>query len=122
MEPTLVSVRDALRFLALPPGPTQIRRPVIVLNRLGQPGGLSRRKVESALKAKVDVVIPDMPRVAELAATLGEAVSKSRNSFRRGVEELARLTAFVRLLDAGVASPTVAAPEKGGLLRRLFGG
>ena len=122
MEPTLASLRDALRFLALPPGPAQIRRPVIVLNRLGQPGGLSRRKIESALKTKVDVVIPDLPRVAELAATLGEALAKDRNGFRRGVVELARLTAFVRLLDAGLGSPADGAPERGGLLRRLFGG
>ena len=122
LEPTLASVRDALRFLALPPGPAQIRRPVLVLNRLGQPGGLPRRKVESALKTKVDIVIPDIPRVAEMAATLGEALTKNRNGFRRGVVELARLTAFVRLLDAGAAAPSVTTPEKGGLLRRLFGG
>ncbi len=122
LEPTLASVRDTLRFLALPPGPSQIRRPVLVLNRLGQPGGLPRRKVESALKTKVDIVIPDIPRVAEMAATLGEAIAKNRNGFRRGVVELARLTAFVRLLDAGAAAPSVTTPEKGGLLRRLFGG
>ncbi len=121
MEPTLASVRDALRFLALPAGPAQIRRPVIVLNRLGQPGGLSRKKIEEALKTKVDVVIPDMPRVAELAATLGEAVTKKHNGFRRGVVELARLTAFVRLLDAGAAPGVDETPVQRSLLRRLFG-
>jgi pilus assembly protein CpaE len=121
MEPTLASVRDALRFLALPPGPAQVRRPVIVLNRVGQVGGLSRKKVEEALKTKVDVAIPDLPRAAELAATLGEAVTKNRNGFRRGIVELARLTAFVRLLDAGAAATGGDAPEKGSLLKRLFG-
>jgi pilus assembly protein CpaE len=121
MEPTLASVRDALRFLALPPGPAQVRRPVILLNRLGQPGGLNRKKIEEALKTKVDIVIPDLPRVAELAATLGEAVTKNRNGFRKGIVELARLTAFVRLLDAGKAAGVEAAPEKRSLLQRLLG-
>jgi pilus assembly protein CpaE len=120
MEPTLACVRDALRFLALPPGPAQARRPVIVLNRLGQPGGLTRRKIEEALKAQVDVVIPDLPRQAELAATLGEAVSKSRNGYRKGVVELARLTAFVRLLDAGKGEALAETGQKKSLWR-LFG-
>lgn len=120
MEPTLACVRDALRFLALPPGPMQARRPVIVLNRLGQTGGLSRRKIEEALKTKVDVVIPDLPRAAELAATLGEAITKNRNGFRKGVVELARLTAFVRLLDAGTKTDTPETPTRRGLWR-LFG-
>jgi pilus assembly protein CpaE len=121
MEPTLASVRDALRFLALPPGPAQTVRPVIVLNRLGQPGGLNRKKIEEALKTKVDIVIPDLPRVAEMAATLGEMVSKNRNGFRRGIIELARLTAFVRLLDAGKTNGEAEAPAKPSLLRRLLG-
>ena len=120
MEPTLVSIRDALRFLSLPPGPAQIRRPVIVLNRVGQPGGLSRKKIEEALKTKVDIAIPDMPRVAELAATLGEAVSKNRNGFRKGIVELARLTAFVRLLDASKETGGAPAPVATSLLRRMF--
>ncbi len=117
MEPTLACVRDALRFLSLPPGPMQARRPVIVLNRLGQTGGLSRRKIEEALKTKVDVVIPDLPRAAELAATLGEAITKNRNGFRKGVIELARLTAFVRLLDAGTKIDPSEAPAKRSLWR-----
>jgi len=97
MEPTLACVRDALRLLGLPPGHGQPRRPVIVLNRVGMKGALTRAKVEEALKTKVDVVIPDLPRAVENAATLGEAIASSRNPFRKGVMELARLTAFVRL-------------------------
>lgn len=119
MEPTLASIRDALRFLSLPPGSAQIRRPVIVLNRLGQPGGLPRKKIEEALKTKVDIVIPDMPRVAELAATLGEAISKDRNAFRKGIVELARLTAFTRLLDGKEAEAGGEVAKKS-LLARLL--
>ena len=99
MEPTLASIRDALRILALPGGAQQGRRPVLVLNRLGMRGALTRRKVEEALKMKIDVVMPDLPRSIQLAATMGEAAVASRNGFSRGIVELARQTAFVRLLD-----------------------
>jgi pilus assembly protein CpaE len=119
MEPTLVGVRDTLRLLSLPAGNAQARRPIIVLNRLGRKGSLSRRKVEEELKTKVDIAIPDMPRAVENAALLGEAVSAKRNGFRRGIIELARLSAFVRLLDAktgGEAEPP--APRKGWRLFR----
>jgi hypothetical protein len=53
------------------------RRPVIVLNRLGMRGALTRRKVEEALKMKIDVVMPDLPRSIQLAATMGEAAAAS---------------------------------------------
>ena len=43
MEPTLVGVRDALRLLALPNGPLQVHRGLLVLNRLKRPGTLTRR-------------------------------------------------------------------------------
>lgn len=100
MEPTLASIRDALRILQLPGGASVGRRPVIVLNRVGMRGALTRRKVEEALKMKIDVVMPDLPRFIQTAATMGEAAVGSRNGFSRGIVELARQTAFVRLLDA----------------------
>ncbi len=111
MEPTLACVRDTLRLLALPHGESQGRRPVLVLNRLGQRGGLPRRKIEDALKTKVDIVIPDLPRVVETAATMGEAIATGRNGFRRGIAELAKLTAFVRLLDGPNGAASEAKPD-----------
>ena len=45
---------------------------MVVLNRTGVPGGLNRKQVEEALKMKVDVAIPDLPRAVGNAATLGE--------------------------------------------------
>ncbi len=106
MEPTLAAVRDTLRLLALPAGLEQTQRAIVVLNRVGVPGGLTRRQVEDALKMKVDVVIPDLPRQVGNAATLGEPAMASSSGFRAGMLELARQVAFVRLLDAAPgASP-----------------
>ncbi len=99
MEPTLAAVRDTLRLLALPAGLEQTQRAIVVLNRVGIPGGLTRRQVEDALKMKVDVAIPDLPRQVGNAATLGEPAMASSSGFRAGLQELARQVAFVRLLD-----------------------
>ncbi len=72
MQPTLVSVREVLRLLALPVGTEQARRPILVLNRAGRPGGLTAAQVQHALGTTPDVVIPDLPRPMEAAATLGK--------------------------------------------------
>jgi pilus assembly protein CpaE len=109
MLPTLASVRATLRFLAVLPKADQARRPIIVLNRLGTPGSLTRRQVEEALAAKVDVVVPDQPRQVAAAATMGELAMTGKSGFRSGILELARHVAFVGLLDA----TAVLEPAKG---------
>ena len=100
MDPTLAAVRDTVRLLTLPKGPRQDQRAVVVLNRVGMAGGLTRRQVEEALKMKVDVAIPDQPRQVGNAATLGEAAMKSSAGMRAGIQDLARQVAGVRILDA----------------------
>jgi pilus assembly protein CpaE len=122
MEPTLAAVRDALRLLALPNGAKQTQRAVLVLNRIGIPGGLNRRQVEDALKMKVDVAIPDLPRQLGHAATLGEPAIKTSSGFRSGILELARQVAFLGLLDssAGAASDATGGDKR--RRWRLFGG
>jgi pilus assembly protein CpaE len=104
MEPTLAAVRDTVRLLTLPKGPRQDQRAVIVLNRVGLPGGLTRRQVEEALKMKVDVAIPDQPRQVGNAATLGEAAMKTSVGMRTAIQELARQVAGVRMLDDGAST------------------
>jgi pilus assembly protein CpaE len=106
MEPTLAAVRDTLRLLALPSGQPQSQRAVVVLNRIGIPGGLTRRQVEDALKMKVDVAIPDLPRQVGAAATLGEPAMATSSGFRAGILELTRQVGGQRLLDS---APEVAA-------------
>lgn len=120
LDPSLAAVRDTLRLLALPPGKSQPRRAVVVLNRVGRPGGLARREIEDALKMKPDVVIPDLPRLAGHAASMGEPVVNARSGFRAGVIALAREVAFVRLLNssAGAKSTDLLGPRR---KRRFFG-
>lgn len=114
LEPTLAGVRDTLRLLALPPGRSQPRRAVVVLNRLGRPGGLTRRQVEDALKMKPDVVIPDLPRLVGMAASMGEPAVAKRGPFRDGIIALAREVAFVRLLDSSVGGKAAGLLEPDG--------
>jgi pilus assembly protein CpaE len=90
MQPTLPSVRDTLRAMALPMGPQQIRRPLTVLNGLGAPGTMTRHEVEKALETKIDVTIPYLPRVVNPAAILARPAVASRGGFRTAIRELVR--------------------------------
>jgi len=119
MDPTLASVRDTLRLLALPNAPMQPRRPVLVLNRLGHPGTLQRRQVEDALKMPVDVVIQDLPKLVGEAATLGEPAAAKRGAFRNGILDLAREVAVLRMNDGpgGGLSGSRVRPRRFGFLK-----
>jgi pilus assembly protein CpaE len=117
MDPSLAAIRDTVRLLGLPKGPGQDQRAVVVLNRTGVPGGLSRKQVEEALKMKVDVAIPDLPRQVGNAATLGEPVLVSSAGFRNGVIDIVRQVASIRLLDGGQDTPS---PMTGQVKRRMF--
>jgi pilus assembly protein CpaE len=120
LDPTLASVRDALRLLAMRAGTGQTRRPIIVLNRQGLPGALNKRQFEEALQAKVDITIPDLPKVVGQAATLGKPASTLRGPFQAAIKELSNQVAASRLLDAvGEAESETGATKKAGL--RLFG-
>lgn len=109
MEPTLQAVRDVLRAMALPTGAHQIRQSLVVLNKLGTRGTMTRKQVEAALQHKVDVVVPYLPRVVNQAATMGTPAAASRSGFRAAIRELAQEVAAV--------GPTRGSP---GWLGRLF--
>jgi pilus assembly protein CpaE len=117
LEPTLADMRDTLRLLALPSGPRQTQSAVLVLNRAGLAGGLSKKQIEDGLKVKIDVTIPDLPRQLRQAANLGEPAIATSSHFRRQITELARQVAALALLDP--IAPEGAAAGRG---RRWFGG
>ena len=96
LDPTLASVRDALRLIAMGGPTTPELRPILVLNRQNTPGGLNRRQLESALKRKVDVSIPDLPKQVGQAATLGRPEAALRGPFQAAIKELSALLAESR--------------------------
>jgi pilus assembly protein CpaE len=95
MDPSLASVRDTLRLLAVPNGPWQPQSPTIVLNRQGRPGGLTRKQIEDALKVKIDIVIPDIPKQLNESASFGEPAVTQRGPFRQAIIDLSREIGFV---------------------------
>lgn len=116
LEPTLAAVRDTLRLKELPSPVADTLRPVLVLNRLGMAGGLTRRQIEDALKTKVDVVIPDLPKQVGHAATFGKPAIGSGGPFRDAIVALSHQVAFSRLLDSAGYSASGDGPKRG-----LFG-
>jgi pilus assembly protein CpaE len=115
MDPSLASVRDTLRLLGLPNGPWQPQSPTIVLNRQGRPGGLTRKQIEDALKVKVDVVIPDLPKQLNESATFGEPAMNARGPFRQAIIELSREIGF-----AGNREEMGAVSQQTGALSGMF--
>jgi pilus assembly protein CpaE len=94
-EPTLPALRDTIRLLNLPMGSQQSRRPVVVLNKLGAPGTMTQSEAEDALRLKVDVVVPFLPRQVNGAAMMGKPAAQLPSGFRDAVHHLAReVTAF----------------------------
>ncbi len=120
IDPSLLAVRDALRLMAVPATPAETARPVLVLNRLGRPGGLGRRQIEDALQRKPDVVIADLPKPVGLAATLGKPAMAGHGGFRDAILALSQLVAFSRLLDSADDASARLKTKPGG--RRWFGG
>lgn len=102
--PTLSSVRATLRFLSALPKTDLVKRPIIVMNRAGSPGSLTRRQMEDALAIKIDVVVPDQPRQVAAAATMGELAMVGKNGIRSGILALARYVDSVGFLDSAAGS------------------
>ncbi|MFN3590780.1 MAG: CpaE family protein [Thermaurantiacus sp.] len=88
MEPSLPSVRDALRLLQMPGGVVQAHRPIIVLNHLGRKGGLTKEQVAEAMRVTPDVIVPDLPGKIESAALLGEPAITRAPQLRKAILKL----------------------------------
>jgi pilus assembly protein CpaE len=118
MDPTLASVRDTLRLLALPRGPWQPQSPTLVLNRHGRPGGLTRKQIEDALKTKIDVVIPDLSKQLQESVGSGKPMVSNRGPYLNAIIDLSREIGFVGLHD-GFVAPADLGASIGGLLKGL---
>ncbi|MBV8912809.1 MAG: hypothetical protein JOZ05_07210 [Acetobacteraceae bacterium] len=93
MTPTLPSVREALRLIGRPGRDGKTTPTTLVLNRANMAGGLKRAQIESALRAPVDAIIPDLPREISDAITLGAPAKAS--SFTSGIAAVAgQISAF----------------------------
>ncbi len=119
MDPSLASVRDTLRLMSLPNGPWQPQSPTIVLNRQGRPGGLTRKQIEDALKVKIDIVIPDMPKQLNESASFGEPAIATRGPFRQAIIELSREVGFVAGREDGVVEGAGQVTSVGGIFKML---
>jgi pilus assembly protein CpaE len=119
MDPTLAAVRDMLRLLALPNGPLHVHRAVVVLNHVNRTGDLTRRQVEDALKMKVDIAIPDLPKLLNNAASMGEPVAL-RGAFHKGILALVAQVAAALPVESSVDG-TTASTASGWRRLALFG-
>jgi pilus assembly protein CpaE len=99
MDPSLASVRDALRLLALPQGPSNSPSSTLVLNRQGRPGSLTRKQIEDALNTKIDVFIPDVPKQFDESDSHTEPAVARRGPFREAIIDLSQAIGFVGALD-----------------------
>lgn len=119
MNPCLASVRDTLRLLNLPNGPWQPQSPTVVLNRQGRPGGLTRKQIEEALKVKVDITIPDIPKQLNESASFGEPAVTAKGPFREAIMELAREIGFVANREEDGGSIIRGGGSMGGMFKML---
>jgi pilus assembly protein CpaE len=119
MDPSLASVRDTLRLLGLPNGPWQPQSPTIVLNRQGRPGGLTRKQIEDALKLKIDVVIPDLPKQLNESASFGEPAVTQRGPLRQAIVDLSREVGFAGGRDDQI-SPMASPSPVSGLFKKMI--
>ncbi len=111
-DPSLAGAREMLRYAAIPNAPTQSRRAVTVLNRVGQPGLLTAAQVKEAMGEEPDLQIPWLPKVVPAAADLGEAAGAKRGPFRSAVLKLVQEVASIRAEGEE--------PEKRGMFARWF--
>jgi len=101
MDPTLISIRNAERLLALPAGPEQAPRFMTVLNMANAPGGLSQSFIEQAIGLQFDAVIPNLPRIVPKASTYGTPAASLRGPFRNAIADLANALGATVVAEAG---------------------
>ncbi len=96
LDPSLASLRDTVRLIAAATMPGQPQRPTILLNHEGASGGLRRKQIEDALKRKVDLSLPDLPKLFTGLAAQPRFAGAPKGPLLRLIEDLAREAGFER--------------------------
>jgi pilus assembly protein CpaE len=96
LDPTLPAIRDTLRLLALPAGPHHVGRPLLVVNRVGAPGGLTVTQIEEALQVVPEILIPDLGRHVREAELSGKPAASLHGPMQDAIAEIARRAAGVQ--------------------------
>ena len=105
MDPTLPSLRDALRMVGTYAGVKSGSPPLLVLNRLGAPGTLDKKQVIAALQRTPDIIIPFLPKLLHTATTLGEPAVRKRGAFQAAIATLAHEILPAPATEAEVKRP-----------------
>ncbi|HEX2526651.1 MAG TPA: division plane positioning ATPase MipZ [Geminicoccus sp.] len=88
--PDLAGVRDAEATRKLITSVSPNSQPILVLNRLGAPGGMKLPLIIEGLGRRPDVIVPDLPRHLPRAANLGQASGAASASLRKALAPLTR--------------------------------
>ncbi|MDE2391544.1 MAG: hypothetical protein KGL65_08035, partial [Rhodospirillales bacterium] len=97
----------------------QPQSPTVVLNRHGRPGGLTRKQIEEALKVKIDVSIPDIPKQLNESANFGEPAVTVKGPFRQAIWDLSREIGFVAGRDEDGAAISRTSSSVAGMFKVL---
>lgn len=95
LNPTLPGLRDTIREMSLAFSNGHGTRPVLVLNKSGQPGGLSRQEIEGGLGRKIDVVFPYLPKLINNSEISGVPAASIDGPFKDAVISLAQEAASI---------------------------
>lgn len=91
LEASSQSLRHAKRWIDLPAGAMQTRRPIVILNRYHRKQPLSPKLIAAELGSEIAVIVPDLGAKAVRASDLGETLVSQKGSFRDAIVKLARL-------------------------------
>jgi len=106
IEPTPQSLRHARRWIDLPAGAMQTRRPLVILNRHHRRQPVPLKSITAELGCEIEVLVPDLGAQAARATDLGESLIARKGKYRDAIAKLAHLIGA-----APGSSPTVAEPQ-----------
>ena len=90
IDPSIVSVRDALRVIASLPRISPVSKPFIIVTNFGRPGSLSKDEIQQSLGVKIDVVVPYIPEDCGNAEIDGKLVVTKNKAYRQAIEKISQ--------------------------------